>query len=121
MNRDDPAHGLGPLVAHPCPSGRPDHAILEAPTDLLASLGLPSGTRLHLDRGREPRPGDLVLVDVVRRGTRERLLCRYDESDGTVTLSLPGQPRPAIMRWRSEIGVFGVVEPRDADCAWKPA
>ncbi len=66
----------------------------------------------HVNAHREPRNGDLVVVEVIRYGSRERLLRRYDQADGTITLTDPDGREPAIMRWRGEVHVVGVVESR---------
>lgn len=111
MNPGDVGHPPGSLVSRPCPNGDPDHRILEVADDSLVALGLARGATLHADRGRRPENGDLVWVELVRRGSIERLVRRYDLSDGFVTLSLPGEGRPAIMRRPGELLVLGVVEP----------
>ena len=102
------AQEIGALIAHPCPNGHPDHHVVQANDDALAELGLPRGAFLHIDPTRKPRNGEIVLVELLRGRSMERLVRRYDESRGIVTLSMPG--RPSIMRHRTELMVLGVVD-----------
>ena len=111
MNLRDVSHKPGSVVSRPCPSGHADHRVLEVTDDSLAVLELPRGSLLHVDRARRPANGDLVWVELVRRGSIERLVRRYAESNGFVTLSLPEDGQPAIMRRPGELLVLGVAEP----------
>lgn len=108
MNLHDLDHRGISVVFHPCPSGHADHQLLQLQDDVLAPLGLGRGSMLHADRGRAPRNGDLVWVELTRNGSIQRLVRRYDESEDVVTLSVPGQS--AIMRDRLELMVLGAVE-----------
>ena len=83
----------------------------ELPDDTLASIGLPAGRRVQVDRTRRPKDGDLVLAELVRGGSRQRLVRRYQELDGMVTLDAAGGAAE-IMRWSSELHILGVVDIR---------
>jgi len=71
-------------------------------------LDLPADQPLHVDRSRRPSTGDLVWVEIVRRGSTQRLVRRYALDAGLVTLSAPGAL--AIMRRPTELLVLGVVD-----------
>lgn len=67
---------------------------------------------LTIEQGRQPLNGDLVWVELVRRGTLVRLLRRYGVCEGVVTLADPDGREPTIIRQRGELLVRGVVTPR---------
>ena len=110
MTRDrtgpSPEHVL--LGSRPCPSGHPDHVLLNLSDDDARVLELPADQPLHVDRSRRPTTGDLVWVEIVRRGSTQRLVRRYALDAGLVTLSAPAAP--AIMRRPPELLVLGVVD-----------
>ncbi|MCC6174893.1 MAG: hypothetical protein IT305_06285 [Chloroflexi bacterium] len=64
---------------------------------------------LHVDRNRQPRDGDIVYAEVVRRGSAERLVRRFEESDGFVTLTPLAGSDPPIMRPAVEVRILGVI------------
>ena len=92
----------GPIDGRPVVVGLTD--------DELRQLGLPPGSTLHVDRDRRPANGDLVLAELVRYGSTQRLVRRYAHDAGWVTLSLPDESGPAIMRRHGELLVLGVVD-----------
>ena len=94
-------------VARPCPSGNTNHQPVQIHDDAPAGFGLDHGSVLHVDRGRKPRNGDLIWVELTRNGTIECLVRCCRGSDGLVTLSVPGLR--SIMRDRFELTVLGVV------------
>ena len=93
----------------PAPNGDPDRQQLEVLDDSLGALGIRPGARLDLDRAREPADGDVVWVELVRRGSTERLVRRYEKREGVVTLASLVGAEPAIMRQQGELLVLGVV------------
>lgn len=78
--------------------------------DELRQLGLPPGTILTVERGRRPRNGDLVWVELVRFGSTQRLIRRYTLDSGWVTLTVADESVPAIMRRHGELLILGVVD-----------
>lgn len=113
------AQGVSPVRTHPCPSGNPDHLILELSDDEARLAGLSPGHLIHVDRSRQPSTGDLVWVELVRHGSTQRLVRRYALDGGWVTLGTPGSTSAAIMRRRAELLVLGVVDD-GARCAVAP-
>jgi hypothetical protein len=107
-----PTGGGAAGETRPCPGDRPDHILLCLSDGNSADLGLGAGTVLHIDRERAPRNGDLVWVEVVRYGSLERLVRLYAESHSWVTLSVPRERRPSIMRRPGEVMILGVVSLR---------
>jgi hypothetical protein len=101
----------------PCPSGHPDHQLVRLGDGALAPLGLPRGSLVHVDRSRAPRNGDLVWVELVLAQDRARLVRRYEEGGGIVTLTAPGSGELAITIPYGELLVLGVAEPAsEAGC-----
>ena len=111
MNLGDGVRKLDSLAPRPCPNNRDDHTILEPDDTTRASLELAQGSLLHVDRTRRPRNGDLVWAEVVLGGSRRRLVRRYHESDGFVTLSVLAGAESPIMRPSYAVMVLGVAEP----------
>jgi hypothetical protein len=64
---------------------------------------------MAVEQGRQPLNGELVLVELVRRGTLVRLLRRYQVCEGVVTLADPAGREPTIIRHSGELLVRGVV------------
>lgn len=110
MKRDDVGRTTASLVTQPGPTGDPNHQLVRLEDDALSSVGAPAGSVIHVDRVRKPRNGDLVWAELVRRGSIERLVRRYDESDGTVTLTAPARGSRSIMRRSGEVLILGVAE-----------
>jgi hypothetical protein len=110
MKRDDVGRATASLVTQPCPTGDPNHQLVRLEDDALASVGAPAGSVIHVDRARKPRNGDLVWAELVRLGSIERLVRHYDESDGTVTLTVPDRRGRSIMRRSGEVLILGVAE-----------
>ena len=80
-------------------------------------LGLPRGSLVHVDRSRAPRNGDLVWVELVLAQDSARLVRRYEEGGGIVTLTAPGSGELAITVPPGELLVLGVAEPAsEANC-----
>jgi hypothetical protein len=105
----------------PCPSGHPDHQVLQLKHSVLAPLGLPRGSLLHVDRSRKPHNGDLVWAELVLAQDRVRMVRRYEERDGSVKLTAPGSGERAITYPRHEVLVLGVAEPASvASCRPDP-
>ena len=98
----------------PCPNGHPDHHLLRLKDSALAPLGLARGSLLHVDRSREPRTGDLVWAELVLAQDRVRMVRRYEERDGVVTLIAPGSDELPITYPQYEVLVLGVAEPASA-------
>jgi hypothetical protein len=96
------------IVARPAP-GRPDLLHLHVRDDALGALGLAAGDVLEAERGRQPQDGDLVWVELVRRGTLVQMLRRYRELEGVVTLADPAGREPSIIRQPGEVQVRAVV------------
>jgi hypothetical protein len=67
---------------------------------------------MSMEQGRQPLNGDLVWVELVRRGTLVRLLRRYRVCEGVVSLADPAGREPTIIRQPGELLVRGVVTPR---------
>jgi SOS-response transcriptional repressor LexA len=121
MNSD---HGLskrGSRASRPCPRGHPDHQLLRLRNSVLAPLGLPRGSLVHVDRSRAPRNGDLVWAELVLAQDSARLVRRYEEGGGIVTLTAPGSGELAITVPQGELLVLGVAEPAaEASCRPDP-
>lgn len=110
MKRDGVGRATASFVRRPCPNGDPNHQLVRLEDDALASVGAPAGSVIHVDRTRKPRNGDLVWAELVRRGSIERLIRQYDESDGTVTLTVPARGGRSIMRRSGEVLILGVAD-----------
>src|SRR3954454_5345990 len=100
--------GAGNIVAKQAP-GRTDLLFLHVRDDSLHGLGLLQGDILEAERGRQPFNGDLVWVELVRRGSLVHLLRRYLTHDGVVTLADPAGREPSIIRQPGELLVRAVV------------
>lgn len=96
--------------AVPCSSVHARRLTLRLSDPELRQLGLDAGTLVHVDPARKPRDGDLVWVELVRWGSRQRLIRCYNSFDGIVTLTVPNDTQPAIMRRGAELLVLGVVD-----------
>lgn len=117
MNSDHGPTKRRSRASRPCPSGHPDHQLLRLRNSVLGPLGLPRGSLLHVDRSRAPRNGDLVWVELVLAQDRARLVRRYEEGGGIVTLTAPGSGELAITVPYGELLVLGVAEPAaEASC-----
>jgi len=93
----------------PCPDNARDHILLDLSADEARQAAVQDSRTIHVDRTRQPSTGDLVWVELVRRGSTQRMVRRYALDGGWVTLSAPGGGPAAIMRRRAELLVLGVV------------
>jgi hypothetical protein len=107
MNRDR-RRDAASIVARADPRS-PGLLHLEVRDDSLGALGLTAGCVLEAERGRPPLDGDLVWVELVRKGQLVRLLRRFAACEGVVTLSDPLGREPAIIRQSGELLVRAVV------------
>jgi hypothetical protein len=98
----------GSIVARPVP-GRPELLHLHVQDDTLRAVGLAVGDVLEADCERRPLDGDLVWVELVRRGTLVQMLRRYRVQEGVVTLTDPAGREPSIIRQPGELQVRAVV------------
>jgi hypothetical protein len=96
------------IVAKPV-AGQPDLLHLHVQDDSLRDLGLPGGSVLEAERGRQALNGDLVWVELVRHGSLVHLLRRYAACEGVVTLADPAHREPSIIRQPGEMLVRAVV------------
>ncbi len=97
-------------TVRPCPNGVSDHVLLDLSDEEARLAGLPPGQPVHVDRQRNPATGDLVWAELVRRGTTQRMVRRYGQDAGWVTLSASGGGAAAIMRRQAELLILGVVD-----------
>jgi hypothetical protein len=91
------------------PDATGDVVLVTLAPDESERLGLTAGQPLQVDRTRKPANGDLVWVEIVRHGSTQRLVRTYLFNDGWVTLTVPDDQTPAVMRRQGEILVLGVV------------
>ena len=81
--------------------------------DSLTELGLRSGDAVSVDSSLEPANGDLVLVEVeTEDGASQRVVRRYYEDEGEVTLRAASADYPDIILPADELFVVGVVKTR---------
>lgn len=107
------------MTLKPCPDGRSDHGLVRPDDASTASLGLPRGSLLHLDRRRRPSTDDIVLAEQVLGERLTRTLRRFRQADGVVSLArIDGRPG-SVLRPRHEVGILGVVDGHivPLDCA----
>ena len=107
------------LTLKPCPDGRPDHGLVHPDDATTATLGLPRGSLLHLDRRRRPAADDIVLAEQLLGDRLTRTLRRFRLADGVVSLArIDGRPG-SVVRPRHEVGILGVVDGHilPLDCA----
>jgi hypothetical protein len=108
MSIDRSAQRQASIVAE-ADSKRPGVLRLHVRDDSLATLGIKAGTVLEAERGRQTVDGDLIWVELVRRGTLMHLLRRYSACEGVVTLADPAGLEPSIIRQSGETQIRAVV------------
>jgi hypothetical protein len=107
------------LTFKPCPDGRPDHGLVQPDDATTATLGLPQGSLLHLDRRRRPANDDIVLAEHLLGDHLTRTLRRFRLADGVVSLARIDGRTASLIRPRYEVGILGVVDGHvvPLDCA----
>jgi hypothetical protein len=107
------------LILKPCPDGRPDHGLVHPDDETTATLGLPQGSLLHLNRRRRPTNDDIVLAEHLRGDRMSRTLRRFRLADGVVSLAHVDGRAGSVVRPRYEVGILGVVDGHivPLDCA----
>ena len=81
--------------------------------DALSDLGLGPGDAVSVDSSAEPAEGDLVLAEVVvEDDASERMVRRYFEDSGQVTLKAANPTYRDILVPAEQVFVIGVVKTR---------
>jgi hypothetical protein len=107
------------LTLKPCPDGCADHGLIQADDATTATLALPRGALLHVDRHRRPAADDIVLAEHLLGDRMTRSLRRFRLADGVISLARIDGRAGTLVRPRYEVGILGVVDGHivPLDCA----
>ena len=106
---------VGLLASRVRPDRHAEHELFEVKDHGLATLGLRPGDLVCVDGDHRPRNGDLVLVELLRGASMQRLVRRYFRDGAWVALGAVSDGRPANIRRHFEARILGVVD------RWRPA